>query len=127
MEERQVEVIKKVEGPVIRDRRLVGKPINIIQGTIMSPLFRKKYGTRHRKYVRADIVPIRMCPMEQEQSSQGSTHSAVCVSVVSVERILQGVPIIRIHSIKSLYGNAGQQPIKELKTVRTARQLMRLS
>lgn len=26
MEERQVEVIKKVEGPVIRDRRLVGKP-----------------------------------------------------------------------------------------------------
>ena len=121
MEERQVEVIKKVEGPVIRDRRLVGKPINIIQGTIMSPLFRKKYGTRHRKYVRADIVPIRMCPMEQEQSSQGSTHSAVCVSVVSVERILQGVPIIRIHSIKSLYGNAGQQPIKELRTVRIAR------
>lgn len=45
----------------------------------------------------------------------------------SVERILQGVPIIRIHSIKSLYGNAGRQPIKELKTVRTARQLMRLS
>ena len=77
--------------------------------------------------MRADIVPMRMCPMEQEPSSQGSTHSAVCVSVASVERILQGVPIIRIHSIKSLYGNAGQQPIKELKTVRTARQLMRLS
>ena len=86
-----------------------------------------KYGIRHRKYARADIVPMRMCPMEQEPSSQGSTHSAVCVSVVSVERILQGVPIIRIHSIKSLYGNAGQQPIKELKTVRIARQLMRLS
>ena len=88
---------------------------------------RKKYGTRHRRFVRADIVPMRMCPMEQEPSSQESTHSAVCVSVVSVERILQGVPIIRIHSIKSLYGNAGRQPIKELKTVRTARQLMRLS
>ena len=29
MEERQVEVIKKVEGPVIRDRRLVGKPLTI--------------------------------------------------------------------------------------------------
>lgn len=149
MEERQVEVIKKVEGPVIRDRRLVGKPltitrkrvirfprggliivgnpISIIQGIIMSPLFRKKYGTRHRKSVRADIVPMRMCPMEQEPSLQGSTHSAVCVSVVSVERILPGVPIIRIHSIKSLYGNAGQRPIKELKTVRIARQLMRLS
>lgn len=83
--------------------------------------------TRHRKSVRADIVPMRMCPMEQEPSLQGSTHSAVCVSVVSVERILPGVPIIRIHSIKSLYGNAGQQPIKELKTVRIARQLMRLS
>ena len=29
MEERQVEVIKKVEGPVIRERRLVGKPLTI--------------------------------------------------------------------------------------------------
>ncbi len=29
MEERQVEVIKKVEGPVIRDRRLVWKPLTI--------------------------------------------------------------------------------------------------
>ena len=29
MEEKQVEVIKKAEGPVIRDRRLVGKPLTI--------------------------------------------------------------------------------------------------
>ena len=116
MEERQVEVIKKVEGPVIRDRRLVGKPLTITRKRVAA-------------YVRVstNAEPMRMCPMEQEPSTQGSTHSAVCVSVVSVERILQGVPIIRIHSIKSLYGNAGRQPIKELKTVRIARQLMRLS
>lgn len=29
MEEKQVEVIKKVDGPVIRDRRKMGKPLTI--------------------------------------------------------------------------------------------------
>lgn len=33
MEERQVEVIKKLEGPVIRGRRLVGKPLTITRKT----------------------------------------------------------------------------------------------
>lgn len=72
------------------------------------PIISEEIWNKAQEIRRADIVPMRMCPMEQEPSSQGSTHSAVCVSVVSVERILQGVPIIRIHSIKSLYGNAGQ-------------------
>lgn len=29
MDEKQVEVIKKVDGPVIRDRRKMGKPLTI--------------------------------------------------------------------------------------------------
>mgnify|MGYP006905685447 FL=1 len=29
MEEKQVEVIKKVEGPIVRDSRLMGKPLTI--------------------------------------------------------------------------------------------------
>lgn len=29
MEEKQVEVIKKVEGPIVRDSRLIGKPLTI--------------------------------------------------------------------------------------------------
>lgn len=33
MEERQVEVIKKLEGPVIKGRRLVGKPLTITRKT----------------------------------------------------------------------------------------------
>ena len=46
--------------------------------------------------------------------------SSMCQCGFCRTNLTQGDPIIRMHSIKSLYGNAGQQPIKELKTVRTA-------
>lgn len=46
---------------------------------------------------------------------------AVCVSVVSVELISPDVPIIRIQSTKSRYGNARRQRIRELQTAHIAK------
>lgn len=109
------------------DSTIVGNPISIIRGTTTNPLFRKKYGTRHKRFGKAGIIPTRMYPMRQEPNLQESMHSAVCASAAFAVRILRGVPIIRIPSIKSRYGNAGQQLIRELKTVPTVRRLIRLS
>ncbi len=64
MEERQVEVIKKVEGPVIRDRRLVGKPLTI---------------TRKRV---AAYVRVSTNAEEQLQSLLSSTLSAPSLSYI---------------------------------------------
>lgn len=71
--------------------------------------------------LKADIVLMKMYQMRRESSLQENTLLAVCVSVVSVELISPDVPIIRIQSIKSRYGNAGRQRIRELQTAHIAK------
>ena len=92
---------------------IVGNRISITQKTTMKPLFQRKSGIRHRRFLKADTGQTRMYPRQKELSLQENMLSAVCANAVSVEQISRDAHIIRIHSIKSLCGNAGQQATKE--------------
>ena len=64
---------------------------------------------------------MKMYQMRRELSLQENMLLAVCVRVVSVELISPDVPIIRIQSTKSRYGNAGRQRIRGLQTAHIAK------
>lgn len=50
MDEKQVEVIKKVDGPVIRDRRKMGKPLTITRKRVAACIVEMKEKSQKKDF-----------------------------------------------------------------------------
>ena len=60
---------------------------NITRKIITKPLFQRKSGIRHRRFLKADTGQTRMYLKQKELSLQENMLSAVCANAVSVVRI----------------------------------------